>query len=87
MPGMRCAWPMVSGRTRASFCCTSADRPRTRGVVEGRRDRRGFVALLARDLVALAIEVAGVLHADLDLLGDLRIVHAGAERRQRMSFA
>ena len=28
-PGMRCAWPIVSGRTRSSFCRTSVDSPRT----------------------------------------------------------
>ena len=29
MPGMRCAWPTVCGRTCSSFCRSSADRPRT----------------------------------------------------------
>ncbi len=29
MPGMRCAWPTVCGRTRSSFCRTSAESPRT----------------------------------------------------------
>jgi hypothetical protein len=28
-PEMRAACPMVSGRWRFSFCCTSADKPRT----------------------------------------------------------
>ena len=53
------------------------------GEIEARRDRRGFVALLAFDLVALAVQVAGVLHADLDLFGDLRIVHGGTDGRHR----
>ena len=29
IPGMRCAWPTVCGRTRCSFCRASADRPCT----------------------------------------------------------
>src|SRR5581483_316915 len=29
MPEMRDAWPMVSGRWRLSFCCTSTDSPFT----------------------------------------------------------
>ena len=39
------------------------------------------MTLLALDLVALAVQVAGVLHADLDLFGDLGIGHGRAERR------
>jgi hypothetical protein len=53
------------------------------GVVERGRDRGGLVMLPARDLVALAVEVAGILGADLDLLGDGGIGDGGRERRQR----
>jgi hypothetical protein len=50
-------------------------------VVEPCRDRGGFVAPRARDFLALAVEVAGVPGFDLDLLGDLGVVDAGAELR------
>src|SRR5690606_8940045 len=42
-------------------------------VIEAVGDARGLVALLARDLLALALEVTGVLDADLDLLGHVGI--------------
>ncbi|KAG1212178.1 hypothetical protein G6F35_010410 [Rhizopus arrhizus] len=37
--------------------------------------------LLALDLLALAVQVAGVLHADLHLLGHLAVGHGRAQRR------
>src|SRR5690606_25521664 len=44
-----------------------------RGVVEIRGDRGGLMAALALDLLALAVQVAGVLDPDLHLLGHLGI--------------
>ena len=39
--------------------------------------------LLARDVVALAIQVSGIFDADLDLFGDGRVIDRRCERRQR----
>src|SRR5690606_16370770 len=52
-------------------------------IVEGRRDRFAFMALLPRDFLALALEVAGILGADLHLLRDRGVVHRRRQRRQR----
>ena len=49
-------------------------------IVETGRDGGGFMALLARDLLALALEVAGVLDADLHLLGDIGVFHGRHQR-------
>src|SRR5690606_23696281 len=53
------------------------------GEVEAVRNAGVFMALLARDFLVLTIQVAGVLHPDLDLLGDRGIGHRRAERWHR----
>ena len=61
----------VSGRCRLSFCCTSAEKPRTDAVVEVERAAAAISCARSRAIsVLLAIDVARVFGRDLDLLGD-----------------
>ena len=48
-PGIRCAWPMESGRTRTSLSRTSADRPGTvsNGNADGKRISSYFLRFFA----------------------------------------
>ena len=78
-PGTRLACPTVAGRASPSFWRTSWDKPGNLEVVEVFGQARLFVALLALDLILLALDVARVLGADFDLHADLggqAVVHA-----------
>ena len=72
MPEMRAAWPMVSGRWRLSFCCTSATvrAPSRSPDPAGKRVRLRPARRSTSSL--LALDIALVLRLNFDLLGHRR---------------
>ncbi len=80
MPGMRWAWPMVSGRTRSSFCCTSAafDYAAVRGLsaeVQQKLER------VRPQTVGQAQRIPGMTPAAVSLL----LVHLERSRRSKVA--
>ena len=57
--------------------------PAHRPEVQSFRQAQVFVMLIARDLLALALDIAVLLRLDFDLLGNLGIGNAGAGAGQR----
>jgi hypothetical protein len=72
-PEMRDAMPSVSGRCLLSFCRTSMRQRRHLQVVQLGRQPQVLVVGGALHLVLLALDVAGVLGADLHLLDHRRV--------------
>ena len=60
----------VLGTVLAELLLHFLRQPAYRGVVQVGGQRQRFLGELARDIVSLPVDVAGVLGGDLDLLGD-----------------
>ena len=79
MPLIRPAWPRERGWIRSSFFAGLGAELGDRPIIEVARKRLVFQSPKSFDLLELAIDVAGVLRFDRDLLPDRRGIPFGCE--------